>query len=142
MSEANKAIVRRYFEEVWNKRDQAVIDEIAASGYVDHDPCNPGIRGPAGLRLLAEKYQSAFPDLHFTIEDQIAEGDRVATRVTWRGTHKGTLEGIAPTGKAVSGTALLISRISGEKLQEDWVNWDALGLMQQLGVVPAARAAS
>ena len=139
MSEANKAVVRRYFEEVWNAKNISLIDDLAAATYVDHDPHNPDVRGPQGLRQLTAKYQSAFPDLHFTIDEQLAEGDLVATRLTWKGTHKGTLEGIAPTGKPVSGTAMLITRISDQKMQEDWVNWDALSLMQQLGVVPAGK---
>ena len=77
MSEANKNVLRRYIEEVWNNRDLALIDELAASTYVDHDPYNPDVRGPEGLRQNVTKYQSAFPDLRFTIEDLLADGDRV-----------------------------------------------------------------
>ncbi len=136
MSEANKSVVRRYWQEVWNNKNLSLIDELTASTYEDHDPYNPGVRGPEGLRQLVTKYQSAFPDLQFTIEDLLADGDKVIARLTWRGTHKGTLEGIAPTGKPVSGTATVVSRIADQKMQEDWVNWDALGLMQQIGAVP------
>ena len=77
MSEANKSVIRRYFEEVWNNKNLALIDELAASTYVDHDPYNPDVRGPEGMRQLVTKYQTAFPDLHFTIEDLLADGDKV-----------------------------------------------------------------
>ena len=141
MSDANKAVVRRYIEEVWNNRNLSLIDELTASSYVDHDPYNPDVRGPEGLRQNVSKYQSAFPDLQFTIEDLLAEGDRVVTRFTWSGTHQGTLEGIAPTGRPVSGTATLVSRVADGQIQEDWVNWDALGLMQQIGAIPSPEQA-
>ncbi len=142
MSEANKSVIRRYFEEVWNNKNLALIDELAASTYVDHDPYNPDVRGPEGLRQLVTKYQTAFPDLHFTIEDLLADGDKVVARVAWKGTHKGTLEGIAPTDKPVSGTATIVSRVADQKMQEDWINWDALGLMQQIGAIPGPKQAA
>ena len=81
-------------------------------------------------------------DLHFTIEDLLADGDKVVARVAWKGTHKGTLEGIAPTDKPVSGTATIVSRVADQKMQEDWVNWDALGLMQQIGAIPGPKQAA
>ena len=85
---------------------------------------------------LATMYRTAFPDLHFTVEDQIAEGDMVANRVTARGTHQGEFMGIAPTGKQVTVTGITIDRIAGDKLEESWASWDFLGLMQQLGAIP------
>ncbi len=81
-------------------------------------------------------YRSAFPDLQATVEDQVAEGDKVASRFTFRGTHRGELAGIPPTGNQVEVTGIVISRIEGGKGAEDWSNYDALGMMQQLGVVP------
>ena len=137
MSEENKAIARRSLEEAWNKGELAVIDEIVGPNFVNHDPANPGVRGPEGLKQLVTMYRTAFPDTHFTIEDQMAEGDQVVTRWTARGTHQAELMGIAATNKQVTVTGIGIDRIVGGKIEEAWVNWDTLGLMQQLGVVPA-----
>lgn len=132
----NKAVFQRYIDEVWNKGKLSVVDEIFASNYINHDTANPALSSPAGIKQLVTKYRSAFPDVRLTIDDQIAEGDKVVTRYTWSGTHKGNLEGIAATGKHATGAGIVVSRISGGKIQEEWTIWDALGLMQQLGVVP------
>jgi steroid delta-isomerase-like uncharacterized protein len=137
LAEGNKALIRRYIEEAWNRGDLSVIGEVFAESHVGNDPANPGVRGPEGVRQLVILYRSAFPDTHFIIEDQIAEGDRVVTRWRASGTHKGELIGIAPTGKRVTVTGIDVSRISGGKVVESWGNWDTLGLMQQLGVVPS-----
>ncbi len=137
MSAENKAVVRRFIEEIWNKRNMAVIDEIFAPNYVNHDPSSPDFgRGPESVRRLTSFYLSAFPDTRFTIDDQISEGDRVLTRWTARGTHQGDLRGIAPTGRKVTVTGMTVSRVSNGKIIEDYENWDALGLMQQLGAIP------
>ncbi len=136
MSDENKAISRRVFEEIISQGNLSLADEIFASNYVDHDPANPDVSGPAGFKLLVSKYRSAFPDLRLTVNDIFAEGDEVVVRWTWSGTHKGDLEGVPPTGKKMGGEGITISRFSGGKVEEDWANWDALGLMRQLGVVP------
>lgn len=136
MSEENKALIRRYYEEAWNKGNLAVLDEVVSPDYVDHNlpPELPPNR--AGLKQLMAMYQAAFPDTVMTIEDQIAEGDRVVTRWTARGTHKGDLMGVPATGKAVTVTGIDISRIAGGQEVEHWGQFDLMGLMQQLGVVP------
>lgn len=85
-------------------------------------------------------YRSAYPDTHFTVEDQIAEGDKVVTRWTGRGTHQGELMGVAPTGNEVTVRGIEIDRIVGGRIEETWVNYDTSGMMQQLGVVPPAEA--
>jgi steroid delta-isomerase-like uncharacterized protein len=138
MSEENKAIVRREHEEIWNSQGNLdAADEIYAPNYIGHDPTLPeDIRGVEAARQFAAMYRSAFPDLEFTIEDQIAEGDKVATRLTVRGTHQGELEGIAPTGNRVEITGIVISRIAEGKIAEDWSNFDALGMLQQIGAIP------
>ena len=144
MSAENKAVIRRYIEEVFNQGNLSTIDEVIAPGCVNHDPVNP-VTGPDGVRELATKYRTAFPDLHLTVQDMISDGDKVVTRWTYSGTHQGNLEGIAPTGKSTAGGGVTIGRVYGGKIQEMWVNWDALGLMIQLGAVslPAqARGAS
>jgi steroid delta-isomerase-like uncharacterized protein len=137
MSEHNKAIVRRLFTELWNNGNLSVADEVFAPNYAHYDPSTPDFgRGPDSEKKRAALYRAAFPDLHLTIEDVIAEGETVMTRWSCRGTHKGDLNGIAPTGKQITISGLTVARVSNGKIVEGYVNWDALGLMQQLGVVP------
>ena len=137
MSEGNKNVVRRLFEEVWNKGNLAVMDELFTPNYAQHDASTPDFgRGPESEKKRATLYRTAFPDLRFTIEDIIAEGETVMARWSCRGTHKGDLSGIAPTGKPVTISGVSIARFANGKLAEGWVNWDALGLMRQLSVVP------
>jgi steroid delta-isomerase-like uncharacterized protein len=137
MSEHNKAIVRRLFAELWNNGKLSVADEIFTPNYEHHDSSTPDFgRGPDSEKKRATLYRTAFPDLHLTIEDVIAEGETVMTRWSCRGTHKGDLNGIAPTGKQITIYGITVARISNGKMAESFVNWDALGLMQQLGVVP------
>jgi predicted ester cyclase len=137
MSEENKAIVRRQEEELHTQGNLDVADEIFAPNYVGHDPSNPqDIRGLEAAKQAAAGYREAFPDLQVIIEDLLAEGDRVAARVRFRGTHQGELEGIAPTGRRVESTGIIVSRIEGGKIAEDWANFDDLGLMRQLGAIP------
>jgi steroid delta-isomerase-like uncharacterized protein len=137
MSEGNKFVIRRSFEELWNKGNLSVADELFTPNYAHHDPSTPDVgRGPESEKLRVTLYRTAFPDLRLTIEDIIAEGETVMARWSCRGTHKGDLSGIAPTGKQVTISGMSIARFDSGKMVEGWVNWDALGLMQQLGVVP------
>ncbi len=137
MSEVNKTIVRRLIEEVWNKGNLSLVDELFTPNYEHHDASSPDFgRGPESEKKRATLYRTAFPDLRVTIEDIIAEGETVMARWSCRGTHKGDLSGIAPTGKQFTISGVSIARFSGSKMAEGYVNWDALGLMQQLGVVP------
>ncbi len=136
MSEENKQVVRRLLEEPWTG-NLAVIDELVDASYVGYDPSNPEpLRGPEGFRGFISTYTSAFPDARITVDEQIAEGDRVATRWTGRGTHERELMGIAPTGKQVTVSGLTLSHLRDGKVVEEWTNWDTLGLLQQLGAVP------
>ena len=137
MSEQNKAIVRRLFEELWNKGNLSVADQLFSPNYAHHDPSTPDFGlGPESERKRATLYRTAFPDLRLTIEDIISDGDTVMARWSFHGTHKGDLNGIAPTGKQFTISGVTIARFVNGKLSEGFVNWDALGLMQQLGVVP------
>ena len=137
MSEVNKSVVRRLFEDVWNKGSMPVADELFAPTYAHHDSSTPDFgRGPESEKKRANLYRTALPDVRFTIEDLIAEGETVTARWSCRGTHKGDLNGIAATGKQFSITGVSNARFTNGKMVEGWVNWDALGLMQQLGVVP------
>ena len=140
-SEQNKTIVRRALEEPWTG-NLDVVDELIASDYIGHDPATPEpLRGPEGVKQFIATYLAAFPDARITVEEQLAEGDLVATRWSGRGTHEGELMGIEPTGKQATVSGLTISRLQGGKIVEEFQNWDTFGLMQQLGAVPAlARA--
>jgi steroid delta-isomerase-like uncharacterized protein len=137
MSEGNKNVVRRLFEEVWNKGNLQVADDLFTPNYAHHDSSTPDVgRGPESEKKRATLYRTAFPDIRLTVEDIIAEGETVVARWSCRGTHKGDLNGIAPTGKQFNITGVSIARFTNGKISEGFVNWDALSLMQQLGVVP------
>jgi steroid delta-isomerase-like uncharacterized protein len=137
MSEHNKAIVRRLFAELWNNGNLPVADEIYSPNYAHFDPSTPDFgRGPDSEKRRVALYRGAFPDIHLTIEDVIAEGETVMTRWSCRGTHKGDFNGLVPTGKHITISGVTVARVSNGKIAEGYVSWDALGLMQQLGVVP------
>lgn len=140
-SEQNKTIVRRAFEEPWTG-NLDVVDELIASNYVGNDPANPEpLHGPEGVKEFISTYREAFPDARITVEQQLAEGDFVATRWSGRGTHEGDLMGVSPTGKQVTVSGLTISRLESGKIVEEFQNWDTFGMMQQLGAVPALASA-
>ena len=137
MSEQNKTAVRRLFDELWNKGNLPVADELIAPIYTHHDASTPDVgRGPEGEKKRVTHYRNAFSDVRLTIEDIIAEDETVIARWSCRGQYKGELNGIAPTGKQVAITGITIARFANGKMVQGYVNWDALGLMQQLGVVP------
>jgi steroid delta-isomerase-like uncharacterized protein len=137
MSEENKIIARRWSDELWSNGNLSVADEIIDANYVNHDVSSPDLgRGPEGEKKRVALYRTAFPDLRFNVEDLFSDNDKVVTRWTCRGTHKGDLSGVPPTGKAFNITGITIARFAGGKGVECWVNWDALGLFQQLGIVP------
>jgi predicted ester cyclase len=139
-TDANKAIVRRFYEEAFSQGNVAILGEITDASYVNHDPSGPPggwPHGIEGINMVVGTYRGAFPDLRFTIEDQLAEGDRVVTRWTGRGTNSGSLMGMPPSGRSATVTGISIERVVNGKIAETWVNFDALGMMQQLGVIPA-----
>jgi steroid delta-isomerase-like uncharacterized protein len=139
MSDQNKALARRNVEEIWNQGNLSVIGELVAPNATFHDPSVPGgkFTGPEGMRQFVQIYRGAFPDVRLTIEDLIAEGDKVVSRWTATGTHKGELMGIAPTGKRVTVTGCDIAQYQNGKIVEAWASYDMLGMLQQLGVVPS-----
>ena len=137
MSEQNKHVVRRAIEEVYNQGNLDVVEELVSRDFVAH-VASENMYGPAGMMQFVASLREAFPDLRMTIDDQIAEGDRVVTRWTARGTHTGSFQGIPPTGKQGTITGIDIDRFAGGKAVECWTNADYLGLMQQLGAVPAS----
>ena len=135
-AEENKATVRQFYEEVLNKGNIALIDKISAANYVDHT-AQPGTPpGVAGEKLWFEMLRRAFPDGHTTIDDIVAEGDKVVVRATMTGTHKAEFLGIPATGKKIKVSGIDMTRFVNGKSAEHWGQWDTLGMMQQVGVVP------
>ena len=138
-AEDNKALVRRFVDEVQSAGNIDLIDEVCSPEFVNHS-APPGI--PAnreGIKIVAAMFRGAFPDSYFTVEDMVAEGDKVVTRKTFHGTHEGEFMGIPPSGRAVSMGLIDIVRISDGKVVEHWSMGDSLGMMQQLGVIPQPR---
>jgi predicted ester cyclase len=131
-TEQNKAIARRAIEELWNDRNVAVIDELFAEDYHEQG-MTEGLR--AWKESLIARLAGAPPDLHITIEDQIAEGDKVVTRWAWSFTHTVAFLDAAPTGKHISWTGISIHRLKSDKIVEGWLNMDGLGLQRQLGKI-------
>ena len=137
-TEQNKALFRRMVEEIFNRGNMSLADEFIAPDFVEHEELPPGIPpGREGVKQLTAMFRSAFPDFKATIDDMIAEGDKVVVRMTWRGTHKGEFMGIPPTGKSVSFGVIDIVRFAGDKFAEHWGLMDSMSMMQQLGAVPA-----
>ena len=136
MSEANKKVVRRFIEEGAAKNDHRVIDETLSPNFVHHNPI-PGVPGNAeGIKMGIAAFRQAFPDYRLAIMDLVAEGDKVASRIRFTGTHKGELMGMPPTGKSVQTEFWHIERIANGRIAERWSLFDQWGLMQQLGAVP------
>ena len=142
MSEENKAVVRREMEELFNQGGNIdAADEIIHPDYVSYEPTSGEVRGIEGAKQFAATYRQAFPDLQNTTEDMVAEGDKVVARFGARGTHQGETEAFgSPTGKRMEMTGITIKRLSEGKIVEAWTNFDALGMMQQLGLIPEAAA--
>ena len=134
MSEQNKNLMRRVIEELWNKKNAAVIDELYAESYVGHTP-DGVLKGRAGARQHFNTYITAFPDSNLTIDDMVAEGDKVLVRWTATGTHRGELAGIATSGKRITVPGNLTARFSSGKIVEEHNLWDTLKLAQQIGAV-------
>ena len=133
LAEKNVALVRRFFEEVWNRGNLSMVDEFLAQDYEDNNlpPGTP--RGHKGYKASVNMFRSAFPDIQFTLDQVLAENDHLAIRLTGRGTHKGNFMGIPPTGKQVSFGGMTFIRIQDGKVAERWGISDIPGLMQQLG---------
>jgi steroid delta-isomerase-like uncharacterized protein len=137
-TEENKAIVRRFYDEFFNKGNLQIVNELHTSDYQHHDPNAPDPGGGAeGYIRRNAVFLKAFPDRQLTIEDQLGEGDKVATRITMRANHAGDLPGIPATGKRVTIESMHICRISDGRIAEEWELFDALGMMRQLGASPS-----
>jgi steroid delta-isomerase-like uncharacterized protein len=137
MSAENKSLARRAMEELWTKGDLTVIDQLYSDDCIFHDLGSPeDIHGRDGLKQYARMYRTACPDLQCTVEEIMAEGDKVALRWVSRGTHKGDLAGISPTGKKVTFRGIQLQRISNGKIEEEWAGFNTLGALQEIGAVP------
>ena len=134
MRERNKAVARRFLNELWNGSNFAIVDELLARDYDGHS--STVIRGPEGAVAFIPRLRAAFPDFQFRVLDQIAEGDKVATRWKLFGTHEGTFQGAPPSGRRVEMTGITIFRVADGKLIEGWTNEDVHGMLQQIGAVP------
>ncbi len=138
MSMESIALSRRLIEEVWNNRRLDVANDLIAANHTNHDPNSPDFgKGPEAYKRLVNLYTTAFPDLRITIEDTVSEDDKLVISWNVSGTHKGDLRGTPPTNKKMSIEGITISRHANGKILESRVSWDALGMMQQLGVVLA-----
>lgn len=138
MSTESKEVMRRWFEEVWNKGREEAIDELFAENGVAHglsDESGSELRGPAGFKPFFHKFRSAFPDIQVLIEDAIAEGDEVAVRCSVRAKHTGEGLGLAATNQPIAITGMSIARVKDGKIVEAWNNFDFMGLFQQIGAI-------
>ena len=135
-AEENKALIRRWIE-AYNERDLQAEAEVLAPDYVAHVPAAPGpLEGLEAWRQFSGSFAEAFPDIRLTVEEIFSEGEMVAARVAFHGTHRGEFQGIPPTDKEVAFTSIEVNRVRDGKVEEHWVELDLLGLMQQLGAIP------
>jgi steroid delta-isomerase-like uncharacterized protein len=138
MSEENKALIRRWFDEVWNKGRAEAIDEMFADGAVAHglaEASGQELRGPTGFKPFFQNFRNAFPDIQVIVEDTVAEGDKVAARCTVRGRHQGDTLGFAATAKPTEFTGMCIVRVKNGQIVEAWNNFDFMAMFQQLGAL-------
>ena len=134
--EENKALANRVWQEVWHQGNLSQVDELFTQDFVRHDPGGRVLHGTSQNRQFIDSLRTAFPDVHYTVDDQIAEGTKVVVRYRFQGTHLGEFQGMPPTKKQVAYTGILIYRISDGKIAEQWTEFDLLGFLQQLGVIP------
>jgi predicted ester cyclase len=134
----NKVLYRRFIEEGFNQGLLATLDEVLAAGYVDYDAPPGTPAGPDGIKQIVSLFRAAFPDLHIDIEEQVAEGDVVCSRLRTTGTHQGELFGMPANGTRITMTGLTMVRVVKGQLVEGWVKNDMLGLLQQIGGAPLA----
>jgi steroid delta-isomerase-like uncharacterized protein len=132
----NKDVVRQWVESGWNRGDFSAMDELYTADYLPNWMLPGFPKSAEGLRQFVTTFRQGMPDLHLAIEDMVADGDRVAWRFTATGTHTGELLGIPLTNRPVNADGIVIARFEGGRYGEDWVNFDQLGMFQQLGVIP------
>ncbi len=136
--EERRVVIERWYDEAWGRGNLDVFDELYTPDWIGHFPQGLELRGPAAHKQFGQVFGAAFPDGRYTVEETLVAGDRVVTRYTFRGTHQGALRGIAPTGRPVALIGITIQRLVGGHIAEQWAEYDMLGLLQQLGVIPPA----
>jgi steroid delta-isomerase-like uncharacterized protein len=142
MSAANKEIIRAFMEEVLNQGRFERMNDLVKEDFIELDPLPGQQAGREGLKAVLMQMKSAFPDIHWVIQETISEGDKVVTRFTWSGTHRNTFLGIPATGKPVEVKGVVIDRLEAGKMADSRILMDTLGLMQQLGILPAPGSAA
>ncbi len=133
----NKMVVRRFFEEIFNHYNLAAADELVGENYINHNAAPTEEPGRQGLKNFVMYAHSGLKDIHFTVDDMIAEGDQVATRWTCTAIHTGEFAGVPATGRRVTISALNIHRVVDGQIAEGWLQWDIIGYLQQVGAMPA-----
>jgi steroid delta-isomerase-like uncharacterized protein len=137
-TENNKAVIRKFLEEVINQNRMGRADDLVVEDFVELDPLPGQRQGREGLKEVLGMMRTAFPDMHWVVEEMVAEEDKVVTRFTWTGTHRGTFLGVPATGRSVKVKGVVIDQLAGGKMNYSRILMDSLGMMQQLGVVPEA----
>ncbi len=143
MQNSPHALIHRWFDEVWNQGREETVDELFAADGIGHGlgEGSADVHGPAEFKIFLRNMRSALPDIQIRIEDTIADDVKAAARVVLEGTHLGDGLGVAPTGRRVAVTGIVIVRVAGGHIVEGWNSWDQLGLMRQIGAIPAPDAA-
>jgi steroid delta-isomerase-like uncharacterized protein len=136
-TENNKAVVRKFLDEVINQNRMDRATDLVEEDFVELDPLPGQRQGREGLKAVLAMMRTAFPDIHWVVEEMVAEGDRVVTRFTWTGTHRGEFLGVPATGRSVSVKGVVIDQLAGGKMSNSRMLMDSLGMLQQLGVVPS-----
>jgi predicted ester cyclase len=134
-----KSLIHRWFDEVWNRGQEETVDELLSIDGIGYGlgESNSEVRGPAGFKIFLRNMRAALPDVHIHIEDTIVQGDKAVVRVLLEGTHLGEGLGLSPTGRRVTVSGIVIVRVVGSQIIEGWNSWDQLGLLQQIGAIPA-----
>jgi steroid delta-isomerase-like uncharacterized protein len=140
-TESNKAVVRHWVEAVINQDNMEALHETHAPNFVNHLLPAGAPQGIEGEAMLTRQFSTAFSEAHFDIESLVAEGDQVAMRYTYHGVHTGTFNGVPATGKSFSAGGINLLRLENDKIVENWLQFDLLGLLQQLGAIPAPQGA-
>jgi steroid delta-isomerase-like uncharacterized protein len=138
VSDGNKAVIRKFLEEVINQNRLERADDLVVEDFVELDPLPGQRQGREGLKEVLGGMRAAFPDIHWVVEEMVAEGDTVVTRFTWTGTHRGAFLGVPATGRSVVVKGVVIDELVGGKMSRSRILMDSLGMMQQLGVIPSA----
>jgi steroid delta-isomerase-like uncharacterized protein len=137
MSAENKALVRRLYQEVWNERKVDVVDQLVSPSHALHDPNSIGSQvGPQAYKQQVLRFTTAFPDLRFTVQDMVGEKDKVAVSWTVSGTHKNEFAGVPATNQKISVDGITIHQIDKGRILDSYANWDAMGLLRQIGELP------